>query len=227
MLSVTMFAAQKWSIRTKLVRMMVTLLLIVGGMTLVVVAAMNYASSRDTLSIIESNLRGSIQRKGSDLVESQALALRDLVADNAFGDVGRMVDRTVEQDDRIVYGLFLGPDLKPWRFAYRGAQGQRNSEDWKALGVDVTGLKSRGVAIRATTFKGQTAFEFSTPVLDDKAEFAGSVRYAISDRRLRKLWQARRRPPARRCSRRSRCWCCSPRARLGSGCCSPGGRRPA
>ena len=87
--------------------MMVALLLIVASATLVVVAAMNYQSSRQTLQAIESHLRGTIQAKGSDLVRSQSLALRDLVADNAFGDVGRLVDRTVEQDDQLVYGLFL------------------------------------------------------------------------------------------------------------------------
>ncbi len=185
---------------------MVTLLLIVASATLVVVAAMNYQSSRQTLQAIESHLRGTIQAKGSDLVRSQSLALRDLVADNAFGDVGRLVDRTVDQDDQLVYGLFLGSDLKPWGFASRGAAApsgpaspgsggrlegaqvgkQDGKRDWKELpGAPALPAVGTGIAIRSTAYRDQTAIEFSTAVVDDKGEALGSVRYAISDRGLR------------------------------------------
>ena len=75
---------------------------------------MNYVSSRATLSTIQSHLRDNIRRKGIDLVTGQALALRDLVTDNAFGDVARLIERTSEHDEEIVYGLFLGEGLKPW-----------------------------------------------------------------------------------------------------------------
>jgi two-component system chemotaxis sensor kinase CheA len=166
---------------------MIVLLLIVAAATLVVVAGMNYVTSRATLSTIESQIHDNIHSKGSDLVASQALALRDLVDDNAFGDVARLVDRTLEKDDELVYGIFLGADLKPWRYTARTAsEGYRIPQNWRELGIDAATLKQPGILVTSKTFGGQTVFEFATTVRDDKGEFLGSVRYAISDRTLQR-----------------------------------------
>ena len=95
------------SLRAKLVRTMIATLIVVSTATLLVVAGMNYFASHKTLKTIEASLRASIEDKGSGLVTNQALGLRDLVMDNAFGDVARLVERTIEKDEQLVYGLFL------------------------------------------------------------------------------------------------------------------------
>jgi len=77
-------------------------------------AGMNYFASQRTLKTIEEHLRASIEHKGSGLVSNQALGLRDLVMDNAFGDVSRLVERTLEKDEQLVYGLFLDEQQKAW-----------------------------------------------------------------------------------------------------------------
>jgi hypothetical protein len=91
---------------------MIATLVVVSTATLLVVAAMNYFASQKTLKTIEENLRASIENKGSGLVVNQALGLRDLVMDNAFGDVARLVERTLEKDEQLVYGLFLDDQQK-------------------------------------------------------------------------------------------------------------------
>ena len=83
------------SLRAKLVQTMVATLVIVSTATLLVVAGMNFYTSKRTLRTIEQHLRTSIEEKGSGLVINQALGLRDLVTDNAFGDVARLVERTL------------------------------------------------------------------------------------------------------------------------------------
>src|SRR5688572_4707391 len=96
----TTFRLQKTTgLRAKLVRAMVLTLVIVTGATVVTVGYMNYRSARATLDTIETHIRQSIARKGHGLAANHALALRGLVADNAFGDVARVIERSVRDDD--------------------------------------------------------------------------------------------------------------------------------
>jgi hypothetical protein len=80
-------------LRAKLVRAMVVTLVLVTSATVLTVGHMNYRSVRATLDTIETHIRQSIARKGQGLATNHALALRSLVADNAFGDVARLIER--------------------------------------------------------------------------------------------------------------------------------------
>lgn len=172
------------SLRAKLVQTMVATLVIVSTATLLVVAGMNFYTSKRTLRTIEQHLRTSIEEKGSGLVINQALGLRDLVTDNAFGDVARLVERTLEKDPQLVYGLFLDEDEKAWGFASRqGAT--KNANDWKRLGIDPKAQRSRGVQAVYRHALGQDVFEFSMAVVDDKGVPLGKLFYGLSDGLLR------------------------------------------
>jgi two-component system, chemotaxis family, sensor kinase CheA len=174
---------------------MITTLLVVASATLVVVAGMNYVGARSTLASIEGHLRSGINQKGTGLVTNQALALRDLVADNAFGDVARLVERTLEQDEQVSYGLFLSEDGQPWGFAVkRGRSGQADGKaegkaapgDWREFAPDhAAALPPGGVRTQPRQLRGETAYEFAMAVVDDKGAFLGSLRYGLSDAPLR------------------------------------------
>jgi HPt (histidine-containing phosphotransfer) domain-containing protein/HAMP domain-containing protein len=182
------------SLRAKLVRTMIAMLLVTASGTVAVVAAMNVVSSRATLLRIEARLRQAAVDKGSGLVSGQALALRDLVADNAFGDVARLVERTVEQDREISYGLFLDEEMKAWGYAARyGGAVHHEAEHWRALGIDAASLSAPGIKSQTRVVDGgQMVFEFAVPVVDDHGIFLGSLRYALSDEALQKaLGEAR------------------------------------
>src|SRR6185369_1107400 len=176
------------SLRTKLVRTMIAVLFVTASATILVVAGMSVIASRATLRTIEGHLRQGILTKGSGLVATQALALRDLVADNAFGDVARLIERTVEDDPQLSYGLFLGEGLRSWGYTTQRAPGGQRAdpEGWRKLGVDTAKMREPGVKTRTLDLGGgESAFEFSTPVVDDGGAFLGSLRYALSDRSLR------------------------------------------
>ena len=172
------------SLRRKLLRTMVGLLAVICSVTLVVVAALNFLTSRATLATMEARLRENISRQGGQLVGVQALALRDLVADNAFGDVARLVERTTQQNDDLVYGLFLDSELTPWAYSWRDID-PKSAPKWDQLGIDTTRLDRPGVSSTSKTINGQMVFEFATPVVDDKGVFLGSLRYGVSDRALK------------------------------------------
>jgi len=134
------------SLRAKLVRTMTATLIVVSTATLLVVAGMSTFASQKTLKTIEAHLRASIEDRGSRLVTNQALGLRDLVMDNAFSDVGRLVERTLEEDKQLVYGLFLDEEHKAWGFATRqGAT--KGVADWKQLAIDGRAEKNPGVQV--------------------------------------------------------------------------------
>lgn len=187
-----MRVSSRTSLRAKLVRTMVTTLAMVGSATLVIVAAMNAVSARATLRTIESNLRDNIVDKGTGLVTHQALALRDLVADNAFSDVARLVERTVSTDRDLVYGLFVDTSGKSWALA--SAKTDRPPPpNWNALGIDLKAATSgRGVHIAHKKVGARGAFEFSMSVVDDRAEALGVLVYAISDAPLTRALAAAR-----------------------------------
>jgi two-component system chemotaxis sensor kinase CheA len=179
------------SLRAKLVRTMITTLVIVSTATLLVVAGMNYLASKKTLRTIEDHLRASIEHKGHELVANQALGLRDLVMDNAFGDVARLVERTLEKDEQLVYGLFLDQDQKAWVFTTR--QGSvRRSGDWKQLDMTAKAPNGPGVRVGYRRVLGQDVFEFSVAVVDDGGTALGWLFYGLSDAPLRRaLGEAR------------------------------------
>jgi two-component system chemotaxis sensor kinase CheA len=170
----------KKSLRAKLVRTMIVTLVFVSTATLLVVAGMNYFTSQRTLKTIEAHLRASIENKGSGLVVNQALGLRDLVTDNAFGDVARLVERTLEKDEQLVYGLFLDEEQKAWGFATRQGAA-KGSDDWKQLGIDLKAARKTGVQVIYRHTLGQNVFEFSMAVVDDKGNVLGNIYYGLSD----------------------------------------------
>jgi two-component system chemotaxis sensor kinase CheA len=159
---------------------MIATLAAVSTATLLVVAGMNYFASHKTLNTIEAHLRASIEDKGSGLVTNQALGLRDLVMDNAFGDVARLVERTLEKDEQLVYGLFLDDEQKAWGFATRRGAAKA-PEDWKRLDIDASVASKPGVQVIYRRALGQNVFEFSMAVVDDKGAPLGRIFYGMSD----------------------------------------------
>jgi len=182
------------SLRAKLVRIMAGTLVVVSTATLVVVAGLNVLASRRTLKTIEGHLRASIEHKGTGLVANQALGLRDLVMDNAFGDVARLVERTMEKDEQLVYGLFVDEQEKLWGFSTR--QGALKGQDaWKRLAINLDAVRrtvSGTVRVNYRRVLGQNVFEFGILVVDDRGAALGELFYALSDAPLqRALSEAR------------------------------------
>lgn len=53
-------------------------------------------------------------RKGTTLVNNNAIAIRQLASDNAITSVSEMVDATVRDDPDIVYGIYMDADGFAW-----------------------------------------------------------------------------------------------------------------
>ena len=174
-------SAQRTRLRTRLVRAMVGTLAIVSGATLLTVGYLNVRIARHTRDTIEAQIRESITRKGEGLATNHALALRGLVADNAFGDVAHLVERAVRQDHEMVYGLFLGSDGRPWTYVPPlSATGPDDQPNWHELGIDVAEARTPDAQSRQRVVYAQTVFEFSAPVDADDGVVLGRLFYGLS-----------------------------------------------
>lgn len=171
------------TLRAKLVRTMVATLALVATATLLVVAGMNVASSQRTLQNIQNHIRAGIESKGRSLVENQALALRDLASDNAFSDVERLIQRTVELDSELVFGLFLDSEENPWGFEVNNTA-PNFPKSWKTLGIQPGALLKPGVAVDHRKLAERSFFQFAMPVLDDRSQRLGTLIYGVSDASL-------------------------------------------
>jgi two-component system chemotaxis sensor kinase CheA len=175
-------SSQRTRLRTRLVRAMVGTLAIVSGATLLTVGYLNVRIARSTRDTMEAQIRESITRKGEGLATNHALALRGLVADNAFGDVAHLVERAVRQDHEMVYGLFLGSDGRPWTYVPPlSATGPDDQQpNWHELGIDPEESRTPDLQSRLRVVNGQTVFEFSAPVDSDDGVVQGRLFYGLS-----------------------------------------------
>jgi HPt (histidine-containing phosphotransfer) domain-containing protein/HAMP domain-containing protein len=183
------------SLRAKLVRTMITTLAVVASAVVLLVAALSFWSARDTLAVVETNIRESINRKGRGLVKNHSLALRGLAADNAFSDVRRLVEDTVQEDEEVVYGLFVGANRETWAYSRHSGRAANEADALTEVGLDEDALSHMALAPRAERrfLFDQDLFQFSAPVQGEDDTTVGTIIYGVSTEPLnRALALARR-----------------------------------
>jgi two-component system, chemotaxis family, sensor kinase CheA len=191
--------APRFSLRTRLVRLMVFSITVASVATLATVAWMNIRISRDHLAAVEQQLAASIEAKGKVLTENQALALKGMAADNAFTEVDRLVRRVVAEEPDVLYGLFLSSDGKPWTYYAPDRPASEASAvldpaalgGWKRLGITAPPQDATAARIIYRPAFGQDVIEVAMPVRDSD-DFLGSIHYGLSTRSMRQAREVAR-----------------------------------
>ncbi len=175
----------KRTFKSKLLVITVSILLLMSVATLSAVAWTNSATENERLTDIENQIRQSIHSRGSTLSESHALALKNLVSDNAFSDVMNLVSRATGQSD-VVYGAFVSAEGQSWAYVSPTTQpdSRPKPDAWKELGLPAKFLTSRKQSRRNVRLFDQDIEEFSAPVVGDEGELLGSVVYGLSTRSM-------------------------------------------
>jgi hypothetical protein len=171
--------------RKKLMMTVIGAQVVTGCGAVLVVALMSLFASAKTLEAVQRQTRMGIELKGRNMTMNQALGLRDAVTDNAFGDVSRVVERTVGGDPDLLYGLFIDQEQKVWVFAQSGTAGKLVN-DWHQLGVKTEKAAARTPKVMDKLVGGRNVLEFSVPVTDEQEQVLGSLYYGMSDAPLRK-----------------------------------------
>ncbi|HEY2899580.1 MAG TPA: HAMP domain-containing protein [Polyangia bacterium] len=168
------------NLRAKLVRTMVAALALIASAVLLAVTTLHIWSTRQTRTLVETQIQESIARKGYGLVANQAQALRELVADNAFGDVRRLVRATLHDDPELVFGLFLGPELRPWVYASPTSAAGASSTAWRELDIASALLNPTAARHERRRLFDQEVFVFAAPVTGENHAVAGTIIYGVS-----------------------------------------------
>jgi len=182
------------TLKSKLLRIIVTTILAVGSVSLSVVGWTSYAMERDRLAEIERQIRVSISSEAAMLAASHALALKGLVADNAFGDVRQLVTDAVRLDSDVVYGLFAAGNDRVWVYVSPNTAGgaKEGAAANDIPGLDLGDRKKTGAAFAKRTVHafGEEIDEYAAPVMSDDGERLGIVIYGFSDERTRRAVEA-------------------------------------
>jgi signal transduction histidine kinase/CheY-like chemotaxis protein len=171
-------------VRGKLLRATLGVFLLTAAVVLSSVAWLLQATERQRLLEMERQVTAQIAEKARMLVDNHALALSGLVADTAIGDVQALVVRAVEQDDELVYGLFLDQENKPWAFASSATRGVKLGAEVVLSSAREVPAPQRGWATvhlrqRRTQLLGQEVFEVSRSVVEDD-QVLGTIVYGFS-----------------------------------------------
>jgi signal transduction histidine kinase/CheY-like chemotaxis protein len=142
------------------------------------------ATERQRLAEMEQMVTARISDKARMLVDNHALALTGLVADTALGDIQALVQRAVEQDADLVYGLFVDQDSKPWAYASAATRGKPLGPDavlsrYREVPPPPEGWSSPQPGQRRLHIFGGEVYEVSRPIIDEGA-LLGSIRYGVS-----------------------------------------------
>lgn len=176
------------SLRTKFVQTM----LFVGGLislsALGTLAFVSVQTSSEHLHAVQLYIAEGISSKGKVLTENHARALRGLALDNSFVDMQRLVERAVNEDPDVVYGLYLNAEGQARAYARRGAPVSNSvnigANAWRELDLSPAELRVLTLEIQRRARLGQDLLEIAMPVVGEEQEVLGSVRYGLSTHRM-------------------------------------------
>ena len=174
----------KRHVRGKLLRATLGVFSLTAVAVLSVVAWLLHVTEQQRLAEMEQMVTAQISNKAKMLVDNHALALTGLVADTALGDIQALVQRAVEQDADLVYGLFLDQDERPWAYASAATRGSPLGPDavlsrYREVPAPSGGWSAPGPGQRRIQIFGVEVFEVSRPITDE-GQLLGSIRYGFS-----------------------------------------------
>ena len=162
---------------------------LIGIATFSIVVMLNVRVSARHLTEVQHYIEEGIASKGKVLTENHALALRGMTLDNAFVDMQRLLEHTVQSDADLVYGIYIGAERVALAYSRRGEPTQADDpaklqQAWLSLGLSPAEMFVSVATVRRVTRLNQELLEVAVPVLDDEGVALGTIRYGFSTRRM-------------------------------------------
>ena len=173
------------SLRQKLMHRIIQILCMAFFVILSSVIWFNYSSSIKNLDLAEESIRLSIVAKGRILVANNSRALIGMVEDNAFSAVQDLVSSTVEEDEEIVYGIFMDQNRQAWVAHYSEyTSTSHQTGDSFHDDVSVWADQLETTDSRFVENQGMQMYEFASPVSSEDIK-VGTIRYGITTKYMR------------------------------------------
>ncbi len=175
------------SLRNKFIQTLLLVATIIGVSTLGIVSVMSAQASAEHLRAVEKYIEEGITSKGRVLTQNHALALRGLTLDNAFLDTQRLVERAIQDDTDLVYGVYVSHEGDTLALARRPLPTETAVPEraaWRALGLREDEIKVKSSRVSRVSRFGQDLLEVAAPVVGEDGEQLGTVRYGLSTKRM-------------------------------------------
>jgi len=162
---------------------------LIGIATFSIVVMLNVRVSSRHLAEVQRYIEEGIVSKGKVLTENHALALRGMTLDNAFVDMQRLIEHTVQNDADLVYGIYIGTERVALAYSRRGEPAEgvdpaKLQQAWLTLGLSPAELFVSLATVRHVTRLKQELLEVAVPVVDDEGTALGTIRYGFSTQRM-------------------------------------------
>lgn len=177
---------QKTTIRKKLIRTSLVVLVPALLVLTLMVAALNVWVSGRNQSASASRIEASLVAKGRVLAANNAQALQGMAEGNAFLQIQALVASTVQGDPDVVYGSFMMRDSSlPWAVADEGDSAGRlaKADTLKDTGL-AWALAQTSLAMRRIRGQAGEVIEFAAPVGLEGEPAIGWIRYGLSTRSM-------------------------------------------
>jgi two-component system chemotaxis sensor kinase CheA len=177
------------TVQKKLTRIMLVISGLIGAATFSIVVMLNVRVSARHLAEVQHYIEEGIASKGKVLTENHALALRGMTLDNAFVDMQHLLERTVQTDTDLVYGIYIGAERVALAYSRRGEPAEAGDpaklqQAWLSLGLSPAELFVSVPTVRHVTRLNEELLEVAVPVVDDEGTALGTIRYGFSTRRM-------------------------------------------
>src|SRR5258706_949178 len=167
------------TLRGKFVRVLLFVSTLIGISTLVIVLLMSAQASSEYLKQVQGHIEEGIISKGRVLTQNHALALRSLTQDNAFLDMQHLVDRAVQEDQDVAYGVFVNSERATLARSKRGVAPQKDDlpekDAWKQLGLAEDELLVKALTVKHANRLGKDLLEVAAPVTSEDGESLGTI----------------------------------------------------
>jgi HPt (histidine-containing phosphotransfer) domain-containing protein/HAMP domain-containing protein len=176
------------SLRGKFVRILLVVSVLMSVVTTSIVVLMSAQASSEHFTAVRGYIEEGIISKGKVLTQQHALALRGMVMDNAFLDMQRLIDRAIQDDQDLAYGVFVNSDFSTLAQSERGKTVEMNTapdrDAWRSLGLRENELRVQSSSVRHVTRLGRDLLEVAVPVTSEEGEALGTVIYGLSTERM-------------------------------------------
>src|SRR6185369_6341709 len=175
------------SLRNKFIQTLLLVAAVTCITTLTIVGVTSAQASAQHLRSVQKYIEEGITSKGRVLTRNHALALRGLTLDNAFLDMQRLLERAIQDDNDLVYGVYVGAERDTLALARRPLAATTSLPErdaWRSLGLRDPEINVKSATVTRVHRFGQDLLEVAAPVVGEDGELLGTVRYGLSTKRM-------------------------------------------
>ena len=168
------------SLRNKLNNLTTTILIGSIGAFFILTIILGMVATQKILKASYESIRNGLIAKGKLLVSNNSYALRGMAEDNSFLAIRELITSNVENDNDIIYGIFMDQSCRPWvKVDFENPSGIITIGSKLNDTVSLWAHSLKKQMFKEIVDNNSHIIEFAAPVESDSIRL-GTIRYGIS-----------------------------------------------